>query len=220
MAKGLFIFGNNNLSKLMVNYVVKYTDYEFLGFCVNREFLEEDIYQGYRNIAFEDIENMYSKDDVEILICIGNNKMNDIRKTVYRNVKVSGYKIAQFIHPSVNLETGSIGEGNIILENVNLGMGSEIGNCNVMWNGCNISHDTTVGDFNYLAPSVSVAGNVKIEDNCFFGIGSIVRSAVTVASYTFVGAGCYLNNSTETEDVYVPQRAIKLERKSNEMPIN
>ena len=174
MAKGLFIFGNNKLAQLMMKYVTKYTDYQFLGFCVDREYMLENSFAGYSNIAFEDIENEYSKDDVEILICIGNNKMNDIRKSVYYNIKKNGYKIAQFIHPTANLETDCIGEGNIILENANLGMGVKLGVCNVIWNGCNLSHDTWVGDFNYITASVVVAGNAHIEDNCFFGIGSAV----------------------------------------------
>lgn len=220
VAKGLIIFGNNKLAQLMLKYVMKYTDYEFLGFCVDRTYLRDDSFAGYSNIAFEDLENKYPKNDIEILICIGNNKMNDIRKAVYNNVKKCGYKVAQFIHPTANIETNCIGEGNIILENVNLSMGVELGVCNVLWNGCNLSHDVSVGDFNYITASVVVAGNARIKNNCFIGIGSAVRSGIEVASYTFIGAGCYLNNSTEPEDVYVPARAVKLERKSAQMSIN
>ena len=216
----LLIFGNNNLSRLMVKYITKYTDCNFLGFCVDREYMHGEEFEGNKNIAFEDIRETYPQKDLEILICIGNNRMNDIRKAVYERIKNEGYRIAQFIHPTVNLESSIIGEGNIILENANIGMDVNIGNCNVIWNGCNISHGTSIGSFNYIAPSVAVAGNVCINDNCFFGINSTLRSNISVASYTYIGAGCYLNNSTECNDVYVPAKAVKLERKSSEMTIN
>lgn len=220
MAKGLYIFGNNKLARLMVRYVAKYSDCEFLGFCVDREYLKNDTFAGYKNIAFEDIEKLHSEDDVSILICIGNNKMNDIRKAKYASIKARGYKIAQFVHPKAHLESNDLGEGNIILEGVSVGMGAKLGVCNVIWNGCNISHDTVIGDFNYIAPSTAIAGNTVVGDNCFLGIGSIVRSAVNIASYTFAGAGCYLDNDTEEGDVYVPARTVKLQKKSMEMPIN
>lgn len=219
MGKALLIFGNNNLAALMVRYVQKYTDYEFCGFTVDKEYLKSDTFEGYPNIAFESIKEKYALCDVEILICIGNNKMNDIRKAKFEDIKKAGYTVAQFVHPSVNLETVTMGEGNILLENVSLGMGVQVGNCNIFWNGCNISHDCVVGDYNYIAPSAVMAGRVNIGNNCFIGVGSTIRNRVDVADYTFVGGGCYLNNSTQQGDVYVPARSVKLDKKSREMPV-
>ncbi len=219
MGKNLIIFGNNKLSLLMLEYIQKYTDYNVCAFCVDKAYLQGETYGGYPNIPFEEIENFYQKDDFDILICIGNNKMNDIRKAKYLDIKKKGYSIAQFIHPTVHLETDEIGEGNIILENVSLGMDAKLGNCNVLWNGCNFSHGVQIGDFNYIAPTI-VAGNAKIGNNCFICVGSSIRSGISVADYSMIGAGCYLNNDTEPYDVYVPARSVKLNKKSIDMAIN
>lgn len=215
MGKKVIIFGNTYFSVMIYNYVKQYTTLDVVAFTVDKKFISSSTICGTPVVPYENIVDLYSPIKYSFLLGLGYNHMNDLRKNKFLSVKEKGYYIESFIHPSSNISNCSIGEGNIILENVFVGPQAFIGDGNILWNGCNISHDAHIGNYNYLAPSTTFGGKVTVNNNCFFGVNSSIRSNVSIASYTLIGAGCYLNNSTAEHDVYVPSRAVHLKDKSS-----
>lgn len=210
--KKCIVFGITSFAEMLVGYLEHYTDYKIAGYVIDRAYKKSDCLGKYPIVEFEKVENIYSPLEYDMFLALGYKNMNDLRKQKYIEAKEKGYTIASFIHPTVTMDLAHVGEGNIIFENVTLSYGVEIGNCNIIWNGCQISHETKVGDFNFFAPATVLAGKVTVENNCFCGINSAVRGANTLKNYTLVGAGCYMNNSSEEHGVYVPARALKLKK--------
>ena len=204
------IFGTSNFSQMMRFYVEKYTDKKVYSYCVEKAYLTDEEFDGLPLCAFEDLAG----DEYEILITAGYKEMNDIRKRIFNESINKKIKIANFIHPTANLNTNNIGIGNIFLENVYIGYNSKIGDGNIFWNGCNISHDNEIGNFNYFSPSSVSGGNVIIKDNSFMGLNCTLRSGITVEEKTVVGAGVYMYKSSEPLGVYTPSRCLKLEKNS------
>ena len=154
-----------------------------------------------------------------MLIAVGYSRMNTVRQDIYNRLKKYKYHIASYIHSSVKIpECVSLGEGNIILEHVCIGLFGKLGNGNLLWAHALLGHNCSIGDFNTISSSASVSGCVEVKDNCFIGNNATVRDHVKIDSFTLVGAGTYISKDTEKGSVYVPARAVKLDRHS--MDIN
>lgn len=210
--KKCIVFGTTAFAEMLVKYLNYYTEYETEAYVIDKAYKDSDNLGEYPVIEFENVENIYPPSKYDMFLALGYKNMNDIRMQKYFVAKQKGYAIGSFIHPTVTRDMAEVGEGNIIFENVTLSYGVKIGNCNIIWNGCQISHETQVGDFNFFAPGAVLAGKIIVENNCFFGINSAVRGANTLRNYTLVGAGCYMNDSSEENGVYVPARSLQLKK--------
>lgn len=211
--KKCIIFGVTPFAKMIRHYVEKYSDIKIVAYTVDRAYKSEDTFDTLPLVEFERVEQEYSTEEYSFLLALGYKGMNELRKQKYQAVKEKGYKLENFIHPSVVKDYLEIGEGNIILENVTLAYGVKIGNANIIWNGCQISHESIIGDFNFFSVSSLIAGKTVVKNNCFLGVNSAVHGARTLEDYTLIGAGCYMNSSSKAYGVYVPARSICLENK-------
>lgn len=215
----IIIFGNHEFAKMMAEYIQKFTNDEVCGFTVNKEYIKDSKILELPVIEFENIEKKFDKTKYKFLITLGYNRMNSLRENIFGKVKEKGYEITSFIHPTALINTEEIGEGNIFLENVFIGPYSKIGDGNIFWNGVNISHNATIENYNYFSPSTTFAGNVKVSNNCFLGANCTVKNGVNISNKTLIGAGCYLSKDTLNDEVYVPERAVKLDKNSSQIKL-
>lgn len=93
------------------------------------------------------------------------------------------------VHPSVDIERCSIGQGCIIQEQVVLGGECSIGNHCVLYADCVIGHETTIGDLVFVANKAIVGARGSIRTGAFIGLGSVVIPYVHVGEWATVGAG-------------------------------
>ena len=213
------IFGITDFGRMLRYYIEKYTGVEISAFSCDKKYMTENMFDGLPVVEFENIENVYSPQDYSMIIGIGYSSMNELRKRKFQEAKNKGYRLENFIHPTVVNECRKMGEGNIIFENVTLAYGTEIGDGNIIWNGCQISHETVIGNFNYIAVSCVLAGKPIIKNNCFLGINCAVQGKTILNDYTLIGAECFVKENTKEYSVYVPARSICLEnKKSIDMP--
>lgn len=213
--KNAIIFGNTSFSTMIKYYITKYTNINIVAFCVNQAYIKEAYLDGIPVVSFETIESYYPPDKFDFFIAVGNNSMNIVRENIYNSLLEKGYKILNFIHPSVVIESASIGQGNIILEGVSIGYHVKIGNGNIIWNNVTLSHEDSIGNFNYIAPSSTLAGRVTVKSNCFLGLNCTIKNDVTISNYTLVGAGCYINKSTLEKDIFISTSTLHLENKNS-----
>jgi sugar O-acyltransferase (sialic acid O-acetyltransferase NeuD family) len=213
--KKIIIFGLSDLGRLLLWYLKKDTIREVVAFTANEEFIDSDFFCDLPVVSFEKILDNYSPKKYEILIAIGNRKMNDIRKDVFDSCKLKGYSIASYIHSSVSLNSNDLGEGNIILENSLIYPFSKIGDGNLLWDHVLISHDCVVGNFNTFSSYADLCGYVAIGNNGYYGKHCIINDYAKMADYTLVGAAAYAKKDSHTYDVIVPARSITLENKKS-----
>ena len=160
--KNIIIFGANDFGRLLKYYIEKDDPRNVVAFTMNRDYIEKDSFLGVPVVEFETIDKKYSAEDYEILIAIGNSKMNNVRKKIFEECKKKGYTVASFIHSSCSIHSNDIGEGNILLENCLVYPYSKIGKGNLLWDHVLISHDCVVGDFNTFSSYADLCGYVKI----------------------------------------------------------
>lgn len=211
--KKLIIFGDSDFAKLLKWYIDHDDKRDVVAFCVNKQYMKKDIFEGLPIIAFEDIENVYPPEEYDILLGIGYNKINNIRKQVFYACKQKGYNIASYIHSSSLIQTDNLGEGNIILEQTLVEPFATIGDCNLIWCKISIAHDGRIGSFNTIAGMASLCGDVTIKNNCFIGNASVIREHVTVEDYSLIGAATFVGRDVVSYSVVAAPKSIVLEGK-------
>ncbi len=214
--KQIILFGTKQFPRLIKEYIERFTDDKVAAFCCNKEFIDVEEIDTLPVVALEEVEKHYSPDRFLVLPTVGYTKMNSLRKTIVNIFRDKGYSFYSFIHPTATIYGDKIGEGNIILEQVNIGMHTEFGSFNMVFNGCQLSHHGKIGDYNHFSPAVALGGNVTIKDRCFFGINSTIRDSIVIEEATLVGAGCYINKSTTKGAVITPAATIHRTKNSEE----
>lgn len=216
--KKAIIFGTDQFAEVLyyfLNQPDEKNKVEVSAFTVDKKYLNQTTYCGLPVIEFEQIEKYYPPEEYGIFICLGYTKMNEIRQVKFKEAKEKGYNILSYCHPTASVYAESMGEGNIIMENVTIGAFCRIGTGNVFWANAHIAHHTKMGDFNFFTISVAVAGNINIGNNCFFGNNCTIKNGINISDRTLIGAGCYLSKDTEPDGVYVPARSVQLTDKKS-----
>lgn len=211
------LFGLGTLAKLVLHSnSFHHNPYDVIALTADAEFISTNSLCGIPVIPFTKIKEMFPPESgVGFIVCIGYKNMNQGRKRTYERIAQEGYKFLNFIDTKAIIRSNEIGMGNIFFEGCNIGPGSKIGNGNVFYPNSLLAHNCLVGDYNYFAISSSIGGFVQINDCCFIGNNASVRDKCSIASYTLIGGGAYVNASTSAYDVVVPERSHILENKSS-----
>ena len=166
------------------------------------------IYDDYSSEKVLIIEEIFNVDyNLNCVIAIGD---PNSRFNLYNRLKLNTY----LIFPNIILSTFNsypfskdnlIGEGNIIMPNVTIGINSVIGSHNVLGMNVGLGHDVEIGDYNFIGPNSFLAGSVRIGDNCKLSFGtsfvqkSSIVSETNTMPYTVVykklrKSGTYIGN--------------------------
>lgn len=207
MKKKVLIFGTTMFSKEMMHYLLNDGDWDIMGFTLDRNYQTENSFCGYSVYAFEDLENYFDMRNTQILPSIGYSQMNDHREHFFDICKQKKYQIASYIDKTVVNYSRSIGEGNIILDFVQLAHDCVIGTGNIIKGTSGFAHDSEVGDFNYFAGINHIGGAVKIGNKNFFGISCIIKSGTHIGNKNLIGAGTYVNTSLDEFTALSPAKA-------------
>ena len=209
--KSVLIWGVGPFSRLMYKYLPTFTSDTVAGFVCHSRYRTIDELEGKAVYALETLETEFSPQEVLVLPSMGYRAMNSVRAKVVEDVRRKGFGFCSFVHPESRIYADRIGEGNIILENVTVGLSAKIGSFNVIFNDCSVSHDCVVGDYNHFSVAVALSGCVEVSNFCFLGTNSTVKNGVRLAERTLLGAGAYLSADSLPGRVYVPERTVCLE---------
>jgi sugar O-acyltransferase (sialic acid O-acetyltransferase NeuD family) len=216
----VIIYGNKSIAREAFFYLKYYSDYEVVGFTVDREYLESDSLLQLPVTPFDIVETAFSPSSHKILIAVGYVQNNKIRKAKYLRSKEMGYQLINFLSPKsiIHPET-LVGENCIIGHNTVISPDAKIGNNVIIASGCLIGHDVIIGDHCFFSPGVSIAGSVDIGSCCYFGTNSTIRNKVSIGKECVIGAGAIILENTEDNSVYLGVPATLLPISSNKLSL-
>jgi len=214
--KKLLIVGAGELAMIAYEYFTYDSNYEVVGFAVEKEYLEANTLYAKPIVAFEDVQEKYPPVDYDVFVAIPASQLNRLRTRLYQEAKAKGYTCATYISSQAFVwRNVTIGENCFIFENNTVQPFVEIGNNVILWSGNHIGHRTVIEDNCFLSSHVVVSGYCRIGASCFLGVNSTFNDHVTVARDCIVASGALVSKSLkEPERIYYGAPAKEMPRKS------
>jgi sugar O-acyltransferase (sialic acid O-acetyltransferase NeuD family) len=200
----IVLFGSGRGAAVAHRFLKGDTDHEVVAFTVDADRLGAKEHRGLPVVAFEEVERRFPPESVLMLILLGYQQMNGLRKQKYDAAKAKGYKLASYVASDIfRVEPIRVGENCFIMDNQSISLDVTIGNNVVMWSSNHIGDATTIGDHAWISSHVTVAASAQIEERAFLGIGATVTNGVTIGREAFIGANVMVTASTEPESVHL-----------------
>ncbi|WP_419767389.1 acetyltransferase [Arcobacter sp.] len=201
--KKLIIFGIGEQAEMAYYYFKHDSSYKITAFTVDKEYIEKETLFDLPIIEFGSIESKFSKDDHELFIAVGYNKINKLRTEKYIACKNKGYKIASYISTKASVFTDNIGENVFVLEDNTIQPYVRIGNNVTLWSGNHIGHHSIIEDNCFITSHVVISGGCKIGENSFIGVNATLRDHIKIGKSNVIGAGALILGDTEDNKVYM-----------------
>lgn len=184
----ILIYGKGDFAKIIYQYLKRDKKYKVLGFCVDKEYIDKDIYLG---LPLFDVDNIASKFDMHntyVYVAVGYSSMEARQKMFDKAVSFS-FKFTNIICEGVNIDSSvNIGSNNIFMPGVIIEPFTKIGNNNIFWSSSLVCHDVTIGNHNFFAAKTIIGGFSKVRDRNFLGFSVVVIDNINISSNILLGA--------------------------------
>ena len=220
-SKKIIIIGLSNNAKLAAFYFQRDTEFEVVGFAVDKEYKNVNNFYTHPVYELEHLVEKFPSKEYYAFVAVGYSDMNKTREKLYFRLKKLGYNLPNYISPRCSFLTDEeIGDNNFILEDNTIQPFVKIGSNNVLWSGNHIGHDVEIGDHNFITSHVVISGFSKIKNNCFIGVNATLRDDIEISDKTLIAAGAIIMKSTKSEEVYLGAKATLIDKKSSELTIS
>jgi sugar O-acyltransferase (sialic acid O-acetyltransferase NeuD family) len=214
------LFGNAAVATALYVQLTHDSEYDVVGFTVDREYLKEDRLLGLPVVPFDQVVNFYPPDRHHMIVAVGFVQVNRLRAERCLMAKKMGFRLLSYVSSKATTWPDLvIGENCMIASNCVINPLAEIGDNVYIGPGSIIGHHTLIKDHCFVASGVVIAGKVTVEPYSFLGVGSVIRNRVTIASGSVIGAGSVLLEDTRENGVYMASSAEALPISSDRLPI-
>ncbi len=201
--KKLLLFGSARITRLLHFFISEEKKHEIAAFVVDEAYKSSDSFCSLPLVSAETVTERYPPDSHEMLVALGYNNLNAIRKAKYLAMKSLGYKLISYIHPSnIVASNVEIGENTIIMESNVIQPFAKIGNNVLIFSKNNIAHDCVIEDHACITGLTNLSGESRVGESSFISINSTIGTFVKVGKNCVIGAHTWLNNDTEDDSVY------------------
>lgn len=215
----LVIFGAGDIGRLAHYYFTNDSPHEVVAFTVDGAYRQQDELLGLPVVDFETLPERYPASDYQMFVALSYAKMNRVRAAKYAAAKEAGYTLASYVSSRCSYLTEPPGDNCFILEDNTVQPFVKVGSDITLWSGNHIGHDSVIEDHNFITSHVVVSGNCHIEPGCFIGVNATLRNSLRIGRETLIGAGAVIMKNTPERSVFIPERAKKLDRTSDQIEL-
>ena len=196
-SKKLIIVGVGETAEIAYEYFTHDSEYEVVGFSVNKDYIKNDNLYNLPIVELETLEEIYSPEIYEVFVAVSYVKLNRVRADLYNYIKSKGYKCANYISSRAFVwHNVKLGENVFIFENNVIQHKVELGNNIILWSGNHIGHQTKIHDHVYVSSHCVVSGFCEIGEYSFLGVNSTFNDYINIAKDNIIGSGTLINKST------------------------
>jgi sugar O-acyltransferase (sialic acid O-acetyltransferase NeuD family) len=124
------------------------------------------------------------------------------RQEAYEKYVELGFNMPNIIHPKASLSRGvELGDGNIILSQVDIGAQVTIGNNCLLNVNSLVSHHCILSDNVQLSPGAILAGSVNVGAHVVMGMGSTTTFGISIGSGVIVNNGAAVFKSVSDNQI-------------------
>jgi sugar O-acyltransferase (sialic acid O-acetyltransferase NeuD family) len=211
MPRPLVLIGAGEFAQIACEYFQHDSDYHVAAFSVEREYIAQPELAGRPVVAYEELEQHYPPDQVDLFVAIPASGLNRLRTRFYLDAKRKGYRLASYVSSRAFVwRNAVVGENSFIFENNVIQPFVRIGNNCVLWSGNHVGHRTVVHDHVFVASHAVISGYCEIGESSFVGVNTTFNDRVKIAADCVIGSGALVVRDTEPGGVYVgsPARAL------------
>lgn len=214
--KKLVLIGAGEFAEIAYEYFTYDSQYEIVGFSVEKAYLKTPILHGRPVVPFEEIAAHFSPTSHEVFVAIPASQLNRLRTRFYQQVKTNGYQCATYISSHAFVwRNAIIGENTFIFEGNVIQPFVTIGNNVILWSGNHIGHRTIIEDNCFLSSHVVVSGYCRIGTGSFVGVNSTFNDHVAIPNDCLIASGTLVNKSfSEAGKIYYGHPAKIMPKKS------
>lgn len=196
-SKKLIIFGDSSFAEIAYEYFTHDSLYEIVAFTVSRKYLKNNKYHNLPVVPFENIETVYNPKKYEMHIALTYDTLNRTRAKFYKEAKVKGYKLANYISKKAFVwRNVTMGDNVFIFEDNTIQPFVSIGSNVVLWSGNHIGHHSEIGNHIFVSSHVVVSGFCQVGDYCFLGVNSTIINNIKIGKDCLIGAGAIIVKDT------------------------
>jgi sugar O-acyltransferase (sialic acid O-acetyltransferase NeuD family) len=206
----VIIFGNLRSASLAWYCLLHDSNCRIAGFTVDEAYMTSGSFEGLPLVPFEALEAHYPPGDYRLLIPMGCQRINGVRRSRYEQGRQRGYAFASYVSSRASVWPDlKVGQNVLIYEHAIIQPFARIGNNCIIRSGAHISHHCCVSDHAFVAAEAAMGGDGHLGEQAFVGVGAVLRDRIRIAERTFIGAGAVVVQDTLADRVYVgnPARA-------------
>lgn len=216
----LVLFGAGDIARLAHYYFTHDSEHEVVAFTVDAEYRQADEFQGLPLVDFAAVPQLYPPDEYAMFVALSYTRMNQVRAAKFEQARALGYRLVSYVSSRCSFLTDQpIGDNCFILEDNTIQPMVRIGDDVTLWSGNHIGHDAVIESHCFIASHVVISGYVRVGSYCFIGVNATLRNSITIAPRTLIGGGAVIMNDTIEGGVYAPQRAVLLEKRSDQVEL-
>lgn len=202
----IVIFGAGEIAELADYYFSRDSQYEVVGFVVDRAFLKQTEFRGRPVVAFEEVEERFAPEHHAMFVAISYAKVNAVRAEKVAAARAKGYRIASYLSSRATVfPEFELKDNCLILEDNTIQPFASVGANVTLWSGNHIGHHSVIEDDVFLASHVVVSGGVRIGRGSFVGVNVTIRDHVTIGKRCVLGAGALVLEDQPDLSVVAPR---------------
>lgn len=192
--KKLLMIGVGEFAQWCYEYLTDDSDYQVVGFAVDKACISEPSFNGLPVVPWEEAERLFAPARHHALVAASYTGLNTLRSRFYTQARSKGYNLASYISSGAMVSPQAmLGDGALILEGTTIQPHCRIGNNVCIGMGSCVCHHSELGDHNFLSAHVVILGQVRIADYCFLGGNSTVTDHRIIGNSCIIGAGAVVN---------------------------
>jgi sugar O-acyltransferase (sialic acid O-acetyltransferase NeuD family) len=206
--RNLLIVGDSSFAEVAHEYFNRDSNYQVVGFAVERAFLNRDELFGLPVIALEDMKEAFPPEQHDVYVALVYSELNRLRARLAAAVTAMGYDLASFVSPHARISpSATLGRHCFVFEDNVIQPFVSIGDDVVLWSGNHIGHHSSIGDHCFISSHVVVSGHCSIGENCFLGVNAAVANDVRIGKDCWVGPGVVVSADTEARQMFPGAKA-------------
>jgi len=205
-SRKLIIFGLGDFAEIALEYFQKDSEYEVVGFCVEKEFLTQNEKFGLPVYEFESLESRVSSLEHDFFCALLYTEMNDVRTRIMNAAKAKGFNLATYISSKAFVwDPQEIGEHCFIFENNTIQPFVKIERNCILWSGNHIGHHSVIKENTFISSHVVISGAVEIGSNCFIGVNSTISNSVSVGNRSWISMSSIVSKNIPSGSLVLTQ---------------
>lgn len=201
------LIGDGPFAEIANEYFTYDSDFEVVGFAVDRAFRTRDELAGLPVVDVETMEESFPPSEHWCFTAVTYNGFNRTRARLAAVAKAKGYRMASYVSSAAfvwrNVE---LGENVFIFEDNTIQPFVSIGDNTILWSGNHVGHHSSIGRNCFISSQVVISGFCGVGDNTFLGVNCTFGNNMSVGADCWIGPGVTLTRDVPNNTLFKPYR--------------